>query len=215
LIKILNIVKAVFSVVLLAAIVVSGFSSASAHKTVTVGEYDIEVGWREEPPLVSQQNAIVFAITIDEGDGVTSGVVNSFRDLQATAKSGSVTKTLDVLSDTKAGHYYAKIIPTKVGSLVIELKGTINGVEVDEEVAIEDVENINTLAFPPADVSGLPDLAQLKNAMSSLQRDVADLKSGGGQTTTVPSGTYDLTLFAMGLGAAGVILAVIAMIKRK
>jgi hypothetical protein len=207
--------KAVFLVVLLAVITISGFSSASAHKTVTVGQYDIEVGWRDEPPLVSQQNAIVFAITTDEGDGVTSGVVNSFRDLQATVKSGSVTKTLDILSDTKPGHYYAKIIPTKVGTLVVELKGTINGVDVNEEIAIEDVENINTLAFPPADVSGLPDLAQLKNAMSSLQRDVAGLKSGGSGTGNDTSGSYDLALFAMALGAAGIILAVIAMIKRK
>lgn len=200
---------------LFAAILMSGFSSAYAHKTVTVEQYDIEVGWRDEPPLVSQQNAIVFAITIDEGDGVTSGVTNAFRDLQATVKSGSVTKTLDILSDAKPGHYYAKIIPTKVGSLTVELKGSINGVQVDEEIAIEDVENINVLAFPPADVSGLPDLAQLKNAMSSLQRDVTDLKTTGGSKDGSTGLNYDVSLFAIALGAAGVILAVISMIKRK
>jgi hypothetical protein len=200
---------------LFAAILVSGFSSAYAHKTVTVGQYDIEVGWRDEPPLVSQQNAIVFAITIDEGAGVTSGVTNAFRDLQATVKSGSVTKTLDILSDAKPGHYYAKIIPTKVGSLTVELKGSINGVQVDEEIAIEDVENINILAFPPADVSGLPDLAQLKNAMSSLQRDIADLKTTGGSGNGSTGSNYDISLFAIALGAAGVILAVTSMIKRK
>ncbi len=193
-----------------------GFSSAFAHTTVTVEQYDIEVGWRDEPPLVSQQNAIVFAFTTDEGNGVTSGVANAFRDLQATVKSGSVAKTLDILSDAKPGHYYAKIIPTKVGSLTVELKGSINGVEINEEISIEDVENINVLAFPQSDVSGLPDLAQLKNAMSSLQRDVDGLKLSGGETgNSSPSGSYDLALFAMALGAAGVILAVIAMIKRK
>jgi len=208
--------KTGFILALFVGIFAFGFSSAFAHTTITVDQYEIEVGWRDEPPLVSQQNAIVIAVTIDEGDGVSSGVVNSFKDLQATVKSGSVTKTLDVLSDTKPGHYYAKIIPTKAGTLVVELKGTINGVAVNEEINIEDVENINVLAFPPADVSGLPDLAQLKNTMSSLQRDVADLKSGGSVTgNPIPSGSYDLALFAMALGAAGVILAVIAMIKRK
>lgn len=207
--------RTILSLALLTIIVVSGFSSASAHKTVTVGQYDIEVGWRDEPPLVSQQNAIIFIITVDEGDGVTSGVVNSFKDLQATVKSGSATKSLDILSDTKPGHYYAKIIPTRVGTLTVEIIGTLNGVEVNEEVAIEDVENINTLAFPPADVSGLPDLAQLKNAMSSLQRDVAELKSGSGTGNPVSSGSNDLALLSMALGAAGVVLAVIAMVKRK
>jgi hypothetical protein len=204
-----------FLPILLAVIAVTGFSSAFAHKTVTVEQYDIEVGWRDEPPLVSQQNAVVFAITTDEGDAVTSGVTNAFRDLQATVKSGSVTKQLDILSDSRPGHYYAKIIPTKVGSLTVELKGSINGVDVDEEIAIEDVENINVLAFPPADVSGLPDLAQLKNAMSSLQRDVAGLKSGSSGAGSSTSSGSDIALLAMALGTAGVILAVIAMIKRK
>jgi hypothetical protein len=208
--------KTGFIVALFVGILAFGFSSAFAHTTVTVDQYEIEVGWRDEPPLVSQQNAIVFAFTIDEGNGVTSGVTNAFRDLQATVKSGSVVKTLDILSDEKPGHYYAKIIPTKVGTLTVELKGTLNGVEINEEINIEDVESINVLAFPPSDVSGLPDLAQLKNAMSSLQRDVADLKSGGSATgNPIQSGSYDLALLAMALGAAGVILAVIAMIKRK
>ncbi len=208
--------KTSFVLALFVGVLASGFSSAFAHTVITVDQYEIEVGWRDEPPLVSQQNAITFAVTIDEGDGVSSGVVNSFKDLQVTLKSGSITKTLDILSDTKPGHYYAKIIPTKVGTLTVELKGTINGIEVNEEINIEDVENINVLAFPPADVSGLPDLAQLKNAMSSLQRDVADLKSGGnGAGNSISSGSNDLALLAMALGAAGVVLAVIAMIKRK
>ncbi|MGI0004466.1 MAG: hypothetical protein ACREAX_04125 [Candidatus Nitrosotenuis sp.] len=208
--------KANLILALFAGILASGFSSVFAHTTITVDPYEIEVGWRDEPPLVSQQNAIVFAFTTDEGDGVTSGVTNAFRDLQATIKSGSITKTLDILSDAKPGHYYAKIIPTKVGALTVELKGSINGVEINEEIGIEDTENINVLAFPPADVSGLPDLAQLKNAMSSLQRDVADLKSkDDGTGNVVQSSSYDLALFALALGAAGVILAVVAMIKRK
>lgn len=208
--------KTGFVLALFVGVLAFGFSSAFAHTTITVEQYDIEVGWRDEPPLVSQQNAIVFVFTTDEGNGVTSGVTNAFRDLQATVKSGSVTKTLDILSDAKPGHYYAKIIPTKVGTLTVELKGSISGVEINEEISIEDVENINVLAFPPSDVSGLPDLSQLKNAMSSLQRDLDDLKStDSGTGNSIPSSSYDLALFAMALGAAGVILAVIAMIKRK
>jgi hypothetical protein len=204
--------------VILVAILAVGFSSAYAHKTITIEQYEIEVGWRDEPPLVSQQNAITFAITTDEGEGVTSGVTNAFRDLQATVKSGSITKTLDILSDAKPGHYYAKIIPTKVGSLAVEITGTINGVEVNEEVSIEDVESMDVLAFPPTSTSGPPDLAQLKNAMSSIQKDVTDLKSkvGSGSTGNVDlSRSYDFAVFGLALGAAGVILAVIAMIKRK
>jgi hypothetical protein len=214
----MNVVKTKFLVAFLVVILAVGFSSAFAHKTITVDQYEIEVGWRDEPPLVSQQNAIVFAITTDEGEGVTSGVTNAFRDLEATVKSGSVTKSLDILSDIKPGHYYAKIIPTKVGTLMIELTGTINGVQINEQVDIEDVENMDLLAFPPTSTSGLPDLAQLKNAMSSIQKDVTELKSkvGSGGTGNVDlSKSYDFAVFGLALGAAGVVLAVTAMIKRK
>lgn len=201
------------------SVLIVGSYSAYAHKTVSVGPYDIEVGWRDEPPLVSQQNAIVFAITEDDGSGVSSGVTNAFRDLTATVKSGSISKQLDVLSDARAGHYYSKIIPTKMGTLVIEITGTVNGVAVNEAVAIEDVEDINLLAFPPTSASGLPDLAQLKNAMSSLQKDVTELKSkvgGVSAGTNVDLGkSYDYAVFAMAIGAAGIALAVISLIKRK
>lgn len=199
-------------------ILVSGFSVAFAHKTVTVEQYEIEVGWRDEPPLVNQQNAIVFSITTEEGEGVKSGVTNAFRDLTATVKSGSVTKTLDILSDVRAGHYYSKIIPTKTGTLTVELTGSIEGVPVNEQVDIEDVESIDVIAFPPGSSAGQADVAQLKNAMSSIQKDVSELKSKVG---SVGSGnvdlskSYDFAVFGLALGAAGVILAVVAMIKRK
>jgi hypothetical protein len=199
------------------AILLIGFYSASAHKTVTVEQYEIEVGWRDEPPLVGQQNAIVFAIT--EGEEVKAGVTNAFRDLQATVKSGSVSKTLDVLSDVRAGHYYAKIIPTKTGSLTIELAGTINNVPINEQITVEDVESADLLAFPPTGSGAGQDISALKNALSSLQKDVADVKSKlSGVTTGTDidlSKSYDFAVFGMALGAAGVILAIIAMIKRK
>lgn len=212
--------KAHFLLIVIMAILVTGFYSVSAHKTVTVEQYEIEVGWRDEPPLASQQNAIVFAITVDEGGGVQSGVTNAFRDLEATVRSGSITKSLDILSDVRAGHYYSKIIPTKTGSLTIELKGTINGVPVNEEVTIEDVESIDVIAFPPTGSGGSnQDVLALKNAMSSLQKDVAEIKSKIGDvsdgTNVDLTKSYDFAVFGLALGAAGVILAVTAMIKRK
>lgn len=197
----------------LVIIAASAVMPAFAHKTVYVDEYEIEVGWRDEPPLVSQQNAIVFAFTTSDGEGVSTGVTNAFKDLTATVKSGSVSKQLDVLSESKAGHYYSKILPTQTGSLIVELKGTLNGIEVNEQIQIEDVENINAIAFPPTDASGLPDLAKIKNTLGQLQQDIAQINKGGISGESGKS--YDYAVFAMGLGAAGVILAVISLVKRK
>ena len=196
-----------------------GSYPAFAHKTITAGQYEIEVGWKDEPPIVGQQNAIIFSINQDEGNGVQSGVPNAFKNLEATIKSGSVSKQLDILSDIKVGNYYAKIIPTKTGSLTIEMMGTVNVVPVDEQVTIEDVESINLLAFPPSSSSSGQDDLAVKNALSALQRDVSDIKSKIASTSDGTSAefgkSYDFGIFGMAIGTAGVILAVVCMIKRK
>lgn len=205
--------------VLLVFVLGFGFYSAYAHTAVTVEQYEISVGWQEEPPLVGIQNAITFEFNQDEGKGITSPVTNSFKDLEAIVKSGSVTKTLDIISDVKPGNYYAKIIPTKTGSLLVELKGTLNGVPINKEIKIEDVESTDILAFPPSGSSSGQDVGALKNAMSSLQKDVTEIKSKignvAGATNIDLSKAYDFGILGLSLGAAGVILAVIAMIKRK
>ena len=36
---------------------------AFAHTSVTAGDYTIEIGWVNEPPIVGQQNAIVVNVS--------------------------------------------------------------------------------------------------------------------------------------------------------
>ena len=206
-------------ILILSLLLVSGFSSAFAHKTITVENLEIEVGWQDEPPLVGFMNVITFEINENTPDG-QSGVKNAFKNLVATVKSGGLEKTLDIDSDPQAGHYHSKIIPTRTGSLVIELKGDINGIPINSEITIEDVEDKSLLAFPDTAGSSDQDVAALKNAMSGLQTEISSLKSKiGGMDTTSSNFSaetaYNFGIFGLSLGAAGVILAIIAMIKRK
>ncbi len=206
-------------VLILSLLLVNGSSSIYAHTTVNVENLDIEVGWQDEPPLVSFMNAITFEINENTSDG-QSGVKNAFKNLVATVKSGGLEKTLDIDSDPQAGHYHSKIIPTRTGSLVVELKGDINGIPINSEITIEDVEDKSLLAFPDTTGSSDQDVAALKNAMSGLQTEVTSLKSkiSGMDTTSSDFNAetaYNFGIFGLSLGAAGVILAIIAMIKRK
>jgi len=197
------------------------YSTAEAHKTVNVDKYAIEVGWDVEPPIVGFRNAITYEISESPSPGVKSGVINGFKNLESTIKMGGASKVLDIDSDPRPGHYFSNIIPTKTGSLVIELKGDINGVPVDVEIPVEDVENTAVLDFPQSSSSSSgQDVVALKNSMSSLQKDVTDIKSklGGIDSSTSEISTqtaYNFGVFGLSLGAAGVILAIIAMIKRK
>ena len=196
------------------------FNTAYGHKTVNVKQYEIEIGWQIEPTIVGFRNAITFEINEIESENVKAGVTNAFKNLEATVKFGGITKTLDINSDPRPGHYFSDIIPTRTGTIEIELKGEINGVSVDVSVQIEDVENTAVLDFPPSISSSDQDVSALKNAMSSLQQDVSDIKSKIGNIDTSSANydveaAYNFGVFGLAFGAAGVILAIVAMIKRK
>ena len=198
------------------------FASAYAHTTIEVGHYEIEVGWQDEPPVVGILNAITIDIR-EPGDveGASMGITNAFRNLDATVISGGASKVLDINTDPRPGHYYAKIIPTKTGSLEVKLEGKINGIEVNAVIPIEDVESTSILDFPVTSGSSSgQEVTALKNAVTSLQKDVSSIKSQVGGIDT-SSGNFDVEtaynfgVFGISLGAAGVILAIIAMVKRK
>jgi len=214
-------VKCHFIALVIIPLIGLGFLPAFGHTTVEVGPYAIEVGWGIEPPVVGIRNDFVFEISEPgETEGVKSGVKNAFKNLEATAKFGGITKKLDINADPRPGHYFSPVIPTRTGSLSVEVKGDLNGVAVDVDIPIEDVESTAVLDFPPRTGGAEPEIPALKNALSSIQKDVTALKSklGGVDTSagefSVES-AYNFGVFGLSLGAAAIILAIIAMIKRK
>lgn len=194
-----------------------GFTSqAFAHTTVEVSPYTIDVGWGLEPPIVGIRNDFVFKIT-EPGDasGQYRGVSNAFKNLEATAMYGGVSKIIEIDSDPRIGYYFSPVIPTKTGSITMNLKGDINGIPIDVQIPIEDVESTTVLDFPPTGGSSSDqDVTSLKNAISSLQREVSLMKDT--PTTSVNGGAaYDFAIFGLSIAAAAIILAIIALIKRK
>ena len=197
-------------------------SSVYAHTTVYVEQYEIEAGWGEEPPVVNLPNKVVVEVAISgEKEGLRTGVTNAFKTMTATLISGGAEKTLDINSDPRPGHYYSKILPTKTGSMSLKIQGELNGLPIDVVIPIEDIESQSILAFPPVSgSSSAGEIGAVKNALSSLQKDVSNIKSNVGEVSLTAGGidiqnAYNFGVFGLCLGAAGVILAVIAMIRRK
>jgi hypothetical protein len=192
-------------------------SSAFAHTTIEVEPYEIEVGWGVEPPVVGFRNDFVFDISeTGESAGLKVGIKNAFKNLEATAKFGGVTKILDMGSDPRPGHYFSHVIPTKTGSYSIQLQGEINGVLIDVDIPIEDVESTAILDFPPTSGSSSDqDVVALKSAVSSLQQDVSSLKEDSNKDASPEGAAYDYAILGLSIAAAAIILAVIALVKRK
>ena len=186
-----------------------------AHTTVEVEQYKIEVGWSIEPPVVGIRNDIVIKIT-ESGDseGTYRGITSAFKNLDGTVMYGGASKSIDFSGDPKPGYYFSSIIPTKTGSYLMDLQGEIRDITINVQIPIEDVESTSVLDFPPTSSEGSTDVSALKNAIFSLQQDVSKLKSG--ETSTSNGGAaYDFAIFGLSIAAAAIILAIIALIKRK
>ena len=203
-------------VLLVLFLVLGSMTPVSAHTTVHVDRISIDAGWGIEPPIVGIRNDFVFKITEPgETEGSYRGISSAFKNLEATAMYGGATKKIEVNSDPRQGYYYSPVIPTKTGSIVIDLKGDISGIGVDVQIPIEDVESTAILDFPPLDQqSSSSDVMALKNALSSLQKEVSSLKSGIVVETSDKGTSYDFAVFGMSLGAAGVVIAIIAMTRK-
>lgn len=189
-------------------------SAAYAHTTVEVGEYSIEVGWGTEPPVVSYRNTLVFHVS-EPGDspGVYSGVPHAFREMGATVQFGGASKQLDVSSEQRPGRYFAYVIPTSPGSYSVKLDGALGGEAVSLDVPVEDVEQTAILDFPQRASSGSDEIGPVKSALVALQGDVSELKSGRG--AEAGGGAYDLAVFGVSLGAAGIAVGAYAAVRRR
>jgi len=187
-----------------------------AHTTVHVEQYEIEAGWGIEPPVVGIRNDLVLKIIErGENEGKFTGITSVFKSVDATVIFGGASKKIDVNSDPRPGYYFSPIIPTKTGTYTVELKGKINGTPIDIKIPIEDVEPTAVLDFPPSSSEGTADVAALKNAISSLQKDVSNINSGETAINSDDGVAYDFAIFGLSLAAAAIILAIIALVKRK
>ena len=64
-----------------------------AHTTVHVEQYEIEVGWGIEPPVVGIRNDLVFKFTeAGETEGTRKSVTNVFKNIGATVMFGGAFK---------------------------------------------------------------------------------------------------------------------------
>jgi outer membrane murein-binding lipoprotein Lpp len=204
---------------------------AFAHQTMNFGGINIEVGWADEPSLAGQLNTITVGISNASDD---KPVPNAVGQLQATIKKGSETKALDLLPQEQEGLYGAQIIPGQIGQYQLVLKGTVNGQSINGTIPLDDVSDPKQLTFPSTGgsensqlTSGIID--QVSTAITDLSTQVDAAKASADQaqqaaqnaTQSAQSikasadGAYMFATIAVGIGVAGIAIAVIALSRRE
>jgi hypothetical protein len=119
---------------------------ALAHTKITVGPYDVEVGWVEEPPIVGMKNAVAVNINTTADGKPMEGVST----LIVTVSMGGQDKQLDMhpLGEDTPGQYAADFIPTRRGTYTVKLSGKIESTEANASVDIEETVDAAALQFP-------------------------------------------------------------------
>ena len=122
-----------------------------AHESVTVGDYEIVIGWATEPPLVGQINAI--EIHVSNTSTGSEQPVEDISSLIVTMSYGGQDKTLTFkpLGDDNPGQFEAPVLPTVPGEYTLHLGGTLGETAVNAETHVEEVQPAETLAFPNLD----------------------------------------------------------------
>ena len=203
---------------------------AEAHITKVFGNYLVEVGWENEPVYTGLVDAA--QVTIKKGSGdKAQPVINAIQNLQISVKYGSVTKSLDFLpSPTVDGQYQAVLLPTKVGTYSLVFKGKVENQQIDAEIPLDDVASVDTLNFPASGgSSGSANVGQLGTLVTQLTSDIEDAKSSADaavksvsnvaqsfqQVKDTTDRLYLISMTSIGIGIAGIVIAVVAITRKQ
>lgn len=152
-----------------------GFSiqSVYGHTEIKVGNYTIGAGWSNEPPLINNLNEVV--ILISEND---SPVRNAMKELSISINYGGINKKLNFLpSEESSGQYLADIIPSKLGTYSINLKGAIGTQSINNDIQIEEVEDAKKLTFPIVS-EGSSSLENIGKQITPIMKDLSNQIEG-------------------------------------
>ncbi|HEY8109673.1 MAG TPA: hypothetical protein VIG05_02255 [Candidatus Nitrosotenuis sp.] len=133
--------------------------NAYAHKAQTVGDYNMEVGWKTEPPIVGKKNAIEVTITQVSPDKKNAkdnhadhdSMDSKTKDTKTDSKSTKETKEHKHAEKTTAKHSHEKK-PVGISGLskTLEVDVTLDGKKTFLKL-VEDKKNKGTYhgAFTP------------------------------------------------------------------
>ncbi|MBS3925436.1 MAG: peptidase [Nitrosarchaeum sp.] len=152
-----------FLVFLLVFVLATGLAgSAFAHKALIIGDYKMDVGWKKEPPIVNEPNAVEIEISIasdfdKQRDDIIplqlsspsseSDITGLANDLEVDIIIGNGEKSfLSLIEDSKIpGTYYGDYTPQESGTTKIHIYGKIQGSEFEVTFYPEKVtQNIKT-----------------------------------------------------------------------
>jgi hypothetical protein len=158
---------------LLAALLIPFTASiALAHGHTTVGDYELVIGFRNEPAYQGEPNGLDLSVTNTK----TGEKVNDLADtLKAEIIFGSTKKELEIHAQWgEDGAYTADVLPTQAGDYTWHIWGDIEGTPVDVSMTsspdtFSAIRAKSEVAFPAAEATAAELQAQAAAAQQAAQ----------------------------------------------
>ena len=135
---------------ILLLLLILNVQSAFAHEGITIGDYDLEIGWLNEPPITDQMNGIIVNVTTGDEEPVED-VSNLTVSVMYAGQSKALI--LQPLGEDTPGQFVAPILPAAQGQYTVHLGGKLGDTDVSADVDVEEVQSPVGIQFPIVDAS--------------------------------------------------------------
>ena len=202
-------------------------NTAFAHQSDSVGDYRIEIDWKNKPIVTGESNAIIVYVSeMDKSKEAADQLFDSKKGIDGLRKTlkiqlvvGEENRSITLpLETTKvSGMYESPITPTFFGWSQLNFIGKINEQNINLALHPLKVEKQEVLQFPPVESTVVEsgdferEINDLRGDIRNLQETIDELK----EETETYNGTGITIIAAIGLGIVGIVIGVISFTKKK
>lgn len=211
---------------LIAALLISPLllSSAFAHQSDSVGDYRIEIDWKNKPIVTGESNAII--VYVSEMDNSKEAAdqpfdpVKGIEGLRKTLKIQLVVETESITMPLQItdvpGKYESPITPTFSGWSQLNFIGKINEQNVNLALHPLKVEEQEVLQFPPVQ-STIVESGDFEREINDLRGDIRELQESIEELKEQTENSYGgvMIIVAIVFGIAGIVIATASFAKKK
>ena len=214
--------------ILLAVLIISPFlaSNAFAHQVDAVGDYRIQIDWKNWPVVTGESNAIIVYVSemdksldpIDQEFVSEKGVEGLKKTLKIKLIVDNDDITLPLAPTAVPGMYEAPITPTFSGWSQLNFIGKINDTTVNLALHPKKVEDSSSLQFPVVEPNQVEiddfnrEINDLRGDIRELQETINELKEFE-EEKDVWGGF--MIIAAIGLAITGIAIGAASFAKKK
>lgn len=200
-------------------------NSVFAHQTDSVGDYRIEIDWKNKPIVTGESNAIlVYVSVMDKTKEAADQPFNPDKGIEGLKKTLKIKLvveeqfiTLPLQPTDIPGKYESAITPTFSGWSQLNFLGKINEQNVNLALHPLKVQEQEVLQFPPVETTVVEsgdferEVNDLRGDIRELQETIDELK----EQTESDDGIDGMIIAAIGLGIAGIAIGAASLAKKK